>query len=160
MTTTMSARAPHRLPRRDDPAPSAGGGDRGPRSATIVAVPRLLRRLVAPLTDGLTYRRYVHLLFGAVILLPYVGLVALIVATVDEGGLDLIGLVLIVGPATGIAVGVTLVPGVRVLSITAARALLGADVPEPDPATIDGRCQWPSVSRWGQTPWSSSSPTR
>jgi signal transduction histidine kinase len=107
-------------------------------------VPRPLRRLVVPLVDGLTYRRYVHLLLGAVILLPYLGLVALIVATVNEGGLDLLGLLLIIVPATGIAFGVTLVPGVRALSITAARALLGADVPEPDPATID---DWPGRRR-------------
>jgi signal transduction histidine kinase len=107
-------------------------------------VSRLLRRLLAPLTDGLTYRRYVHLLLGAVILLPYVGLGALIVATVNEGGLDLLGLLLIAVPAAGIGVGVTLVPGVRALSITAARALLGAAVPEPDLATADG---WPARRR-------------
>jgi signal transduction histidine kinase len=107
-------------------------------------VPRPLRRLIAPLTDGLTYRRYVHLLLGAVILLPYVGLVVLIAATVTEGGLDLLGLLLIVVPATGIAVGVTFVPGVRSLAITAARTLLDADVPEPDPATVDS---WPGRRR-------------
>jgi signal transduction histidine kinase len=111
---------------------------------TIGAVPRLIRHLIAPLTDGLTYRRYVHLLLGAVILLPYVALAALIVSTVESGGLDLLALVLIMVPATGIAVGVTLVPGVRSLAITAARTLLGADVPEPDPATIDS---WPGRRR-------------
>ncbi len=98
---------------------------------------RPIRRLVAPLTDGLTYRRYVHLLLGAVILLPYLGLITLIVSTVAEGGLDLLGVLLVSVPATGIAVGVTLVPGVRSLAITAARTLLGAEVPEPDPATVD-----------------------
>ncbi|GAA5119732.1 histidine kinase [Pseudonocardia adelaidensis] len=92
---------------------------------------------MAPLTDGLTYRRYVHLLLGAVILLPYVALVWLIASTVTNGGLGPLGLVAIVAPATGIAVGVTLVPGVRALAITAARLLLGAEVPEPDPATVD-----------------------
>jgi signal transduction histidine kinase len=107
-------------------------------------VPRPLRRLLAPLTDGLTYRRYVHLLLGAVILLPYVALVVLIVSTVADGGLDLFGLIVILVPATGIAVGVTLVPGVRALAITAARTLLGADVPEPDPATADA---WPGRRR-------------
>jgi signal transduction histidine kinase len=104
----------------------------------------VFRRLIAPLTDGLTYRRYVHLLLGAVILLPYVALVALIVATVTNGGLDVLGAVLIVVPAVGIAVGVTLVPGVRALAITAARTLLGADVPEPDAATVDS---WPGRRR-------------
>ena len=113
-------------------------------SATIDIVPRPLRRFLAPLADGLTYRRYVHLLLGAVILLPYVALVVLIISTVANGGLDLFGLVLLVVPATGIALGVTLVPGVRSLAITAARALLGADVPEPDPATVDA---WPGRRR-------------
>src|SRR3954451_10889019 len=35
------------------------------------------------------------------------------------------------------AVREALVPGVRTLEIAAARALLGAEVPEPDPATVD-----------------------
>ena len=104
----------------------------------------MFRRLLAPLTDGLTYRRYVHLLLGAVILLPYVALVTLIAATVTNGGLEVLGAVLIIVPAVGIAVGVTLVPGVRSLAITAARALLGADVPEPYPATVDS---WPGRRR-------------
>jgi signal transduction histidine kinase len=104
----------------------------------------VLRRLLAPLTDGLTYRRYVHLLLGAVILLPYVALAALIFSTVAAGGLDVFGTVLVGVPATGIAVAVTFVPGVRSLAITAARTLLGADVPEPDAATVDS---WPGRRR-------------
>jgi signal transduction histidine kinase len=107
-------------------------------------VPRLLRHLIAPLTDGLTYRRYVHLLLGAVILLPYVALAALIVSTVAGGELDVLTTVLLVVPAAGIAFGVTLVPGVRSLAITAARTLLGAEVGEPDPATVDS---WPGRRR-------------
>jgi len=97
----------------------------------------VFRRLLAPLADGLTYRRYVHLLLGAVILLPYVALAALIVSAAGDGGLDVAGTVLVAVPAAAIAVGVVLVPGVRSLAITAARTLLGADVPEPDPATVD-----------------------
>ena len=109
-----------------------------------LGVPRLLRRLLAPLTDGLTYRRFVHLLLGAVILLPYIALVVLIVSAVTEGDLDTFGLVLVLVPTTVIAVGVALVPGVRALAITAARALLGAEVPEPDPETVDS---WPARRR-------------
>ncbi|WP_233160158.1 sensor histidine kinase [Pseudonocardia sp. MH-G8] len=107
-------------------------------------MPRPLRRFLAPLTDGLTYRRFVHLLLGAVILLPYLGLAALITATVTNGGLDTFGAVLVLVPAGVIAFGVALVPGVRALEITAARALLGATVPEPDPATADS---WPARRR-------------
>ncbi|WP_246106238.1 sensor histidine kinase [Pseudonocardia kunmingensis] len=107
-------------------------------------MPRPLRRFLAPLTDGLTYRRFVHLLLGAVILLPYVGLGALITTSMTSGDLDVFGALLVVVPGVVIAFGVALVPGVRALAITAARALLGATVPEPDPATADS---WPARRR-------------
>ena len=105
---------------------------------------RPLRFLVAPLTAGLTYRRFVHLLLGAVLLLPYLALVALFVQTASVGGIRPFELALLVVPATAVAVGVALVPGVRALEITAARALLGASVPDPDPATEDS---WPARRR-------------
>ena len=107
-------------------------------------MPGPLRNLLAPLRAGLTYRRYVHLLLGAVLLLPYLALVALFVQSLNEGGLDPLAFVLLVVPATAAAVGVVLVPGVRALEITAARALLDADIPEPDPATADS---WPARRR-------------
>ncbi|MEN3264377.1 histidine kinase [Pseudonocardia sp.] len=105
---------------------------------------RPLRLLVAPLVSGLTYRRFVHLLLGAVLLLPYLGLGALFVASVNEGGLDPFGVMLLLVAATAAAVGVALVPGVRALEITAARALLGAPVPDPEPARSDA---WPARRR-------------
>jgi signal transduction histidine kinase len=100
--------------------------------------------LLAPLTAGLTYRRYVHLLLGAVLLLPYLALVALFATSILEGGMDPLSFVLLVVPATVAAVGVVLVPGVRALEITAARTLLDADIPDPDPATADS---WPARRR-------------
>ena len=99
---------------------------------------RTLRLLLAPVTSGLTYRRFVHRLLGAV-LLPYLGLVALFVAATNAGDLRPLDLLLLLVPATAMAVGVALVPGVRALEITAARALLGAVVPDPDPGTLDLR---------------------
>lgn len=105
---------------------------------------RTLRLLLAPVTSGLTYRRFVHLLLGAVLLLPYLGLVALFVAAVNAGDLRPLDLLLLLVPATAMAVGVALVPGVRALEITAARALLGAVVPDPDPGTLDA---WPGRRR-------------
>jgi signal transduction histidine kinase len=107
-------------------------------------VPDPLRKLLAPLTAGSTYRRYVHLLLGAVLLLPYLALVSLFVQAVVQGGLDPLAFGLLVVPATAAAVGVVLVPGVRALEITAARTLLDADIPEPDPATADS---WPARRR-------------
>jgi signal transduction histidine kinase len=94
----------------------------------------------APLRTGLTYRRAVHLLLGAVLLLPYVGLGILFVTAAGESAADPLPLTVMLLVALVAAVGVALVPGVRALEIAAARALLGADVPEPDPATVD---DWP-----------------
>jgi signal transduction histidine kinase len=97
----------------------------------------VLRSVLAPVRSGLTYRRVVHLLLGAVLLLPYAGLGVLFAAAAGQSTSDPLtyGVLLVV--AFGAAVGVALVPGVRVLEIAAARALLGADVPEPDPASVD-----------------------
>ena len=107
-------------------------------------MPGPLRKLLVPASAGLTYRRYVHLLLGAVLLLPYISLVGLFAQSITVGGLDPFVFVLLVVPATAAAVGVVLVPGVRALEITAARALLDADIPEPDPATADS---WPARRR-------------
>jgi signal transduction histidine kinase len=104
----------------------------------------MLRTVLAPLVSGLTYRRYVHLLLGAVVALPYAGLIALFVASVTQGGLDPVASVVLCTIAVLAGVGVLLVPGVRALEVTAARALLGADVPDPDPATADS---WPARRR-------------
>lgn len=94
-----------------------------------------LRRVTGPLTSGPTYRRYVHLLLGAVLLLPYLALVWLFATSATVGRLDPLALVLLLVPATVGAVAVALVPGVRALEVTAARTLLDADVADPDPAT-------------------------
>ncbi|MCO1655946.1 sensor histidine kinase [Pseudonocardia sp. S2-4] len=100
--------------------------------------------MLAPLRAGLTYRRAVHLLLGAVLLLPYLALGVLFASALGQGGADPVSLGLLMVLAVGAAVGVALVPGVRALEITAARALLGAEVPEPDPATEDA---WPARRR-------------
>ncbi|HZG89630.1 MAG TPA: histidine kinase [Pseudonocardia sp.] len=102
--------------------------------------------MVAPVVAGLTYRRLVHLLLGAVLLLPYLGLGALFAAAAAEPAADPVSLVLLLSVALVAAVGVAVVPGVRSLEITAARALLGAEVPDPDPATVDA---WPAQRRAG-----------
>lgn len=104
----------------------------------------MLRSLLAPLTAGSTYRAYVHLLLGAVMLLPYGAVAALFVLSVVAGGLDAVSLVALIVVAVVVGGGVTLVPGVRTLEITAARALFGARIPEPDPTTVDS---WPARRR-------------
>ncbi|MEJ3654281.1 histidine kinase [Actinomycetes bacterium KLBMP 9759] len=107
-------------------------------------VRRAIGWAVTPLRTGLTYRRYVHLLLGAVLLLPYLALGWLFATSVTTGGLDPIAFVLLLVLATPAAIGVALVPGVRTLELTAARALLGITIPEPDHATIDA---WPARLR-------------
>jgi signal transduction histidine kinase len=93
--------------------------------------------VLAPLRAGLTYRRAVHLLLGAVLLLPYAGLGILFAAAAGQSAADPLTYLVLLIVALGAAVGVALVPGVRTLEIAAARALLGAEVPEPDPGTVD-----------------------
>ena len=104
----------------------------------------MLRSVVGPLRAGPTYRRFVHLLLGAVLLLPYAGLVVLFASSIGRGGLDAWAAVLLGAVAVVVGVGVTLVPGVRALEIAAARALLDARIPEPDPVTLDA---WPARLR-------------
>ncbi len=104
----------------------------------------MLRPLLAPLRTGLTYRRAVHLLLAAVLLLPYLGLGILFGAALGSTGPDPVSLVLLMVVAIVAGVGVALVPGVRALEIAAANALLGARVPDPDPATEDA---WPARRR-------------
>ena len=108
----------------------------------------MIRAVLAPLTSGLTYRRYVHLLLGAVVALPYGALVGLFYTAFTEGGLDPVAAAVLGTVAVAAGLGVLLVPGVRALEVTAARALLGADVPDPDPATADS---WPA--RWRAAAW-------
>ncbi|MGI5129415.1 histidine kinase [Pseudonocardia sp. CA-107938] len=108
----------------------------------------MLRSVLAPLVSGLTYRRYVHLLLGAVVALPYGALVALFVTAAGQGGLDPVASVVLCVISVVAGIGALLVPGVRALEVTAARALLGADVPDPDPATADA---WPA--RWRAAAW-------
>ncbi|WP_242623007.1 sensor histidine kinase [Pseudonocardia sediminis] len=103
---------------------------------------QLPRMSYRALRDGRTYRRVVHLLLGAVVLLAYLAVVALIVSAAG-GGPDLAIVALaLVAAAAGTAIA--LMPGVRALEITAARALL--DVVLPDPAPGAGQA-WPARRR-------------
>lgn len=123
-----------------NPLPRAGDGGHG----DVCHDQCVLRSLLAPLTAGSTYRRFVHLLLGAVLVLPYAALTGLFVLSVRLGGLEPMVLVPLVVVAVIVGVGVAFVPGVRALEIAAARALLGAQVPDPEPATVDS---WPARRR-------------
>src|SRR5690606_9689276 len=104
----------------------SGRGHRSAREAGGVWI----RRMLAPLVSGATYRRGVHLLLGGVLLLPYVLLgVAFtqLFQSQTPRGLSLLLLALTVLIAgTPAFLGAT-----RTLEIVAARALLAVDLPDP-----------------------------
>jgi signal transduction histidine kinase len=86
--------------------------------------------VLRPLTSARTYRRAVHLLLGAVILLPYVLLTAVLAQMLTEGiAADRAAAVLIALVAGAIAAVPPFLSGTRELEIAAARALLGVDLP-------------------------------
>jgi signal transduction histidine kinase len=83
---------------------------------------------LGPLTRASTYRRAVHLLLGAVILLPYVLLGGVLVRMVADATATL----LIAAVAAAIVAVPPFLSGTRELEIAAARALLGVDLPPHD----------------------------
>jgi signal transduction histidine kinase len=85
-------------------------------------------RLLAPLIRASTYRRAVHLLLGAVILLPYVLLGGVLVRMVADATANLI----IAAVAAAIVAIPPFLGGTRELEIAAARALLGVGLPPQD----------------------------
>jgi len=121
-----------RLPLAIESIPSLEGGQPASGSATIDAMPTL-RRILAPLTSEVTYRRYVHLVLGATVVLPYLALGWLFVVSADAGGFDPVALVLLLVVAGVSAVVILLFPAMHELAATAARTLLDADIPDRDP---------------------------
>lgn len=103
-------------------------------------LPRVPARV---LVDGRTYRRVVHLLLGAVLLLPYVALGWVFAFSLGDGlsGPAVVPLALV---AVLAGAGVAIVPGVRALEVTAARALLDVELADPAPDTGHG---WPARRR-------------
>lgn len=104
----------------------------------------IVMRAVRPLVRGSTYRAGVHLLLGGVLLLPYVGLGVLFVQSFRIAAAAQVGLVLLALVSVVVAVTIALIPQVRVLEIAAARALLGADVPEQ---TVEASHAWEARRR-------------
>ncbi|MGH3844489.1 MAG: sensor histidine kinase [Pseudonocardiaceae bacterium] len=103
--------------------------------------------VLAPLRSGWTYRRWVHLLLGGVLLLPY-GLLARGVAREFEPDAAPFVLSALILMTVGVAVLIGLVPGVRVLEVAAARRLLGVELPEQ---TLETARAWPV--RWRSAGW-------
>ncbi|BBG03032.1 MULTISPECIES: sensor histidine kinase [Pseudonocardia] len=88
------------------------------------------------MTAGRAARRALHVLLGAVVLLPYAGL-AWLLAGIVASGVGPVAVTLLVGPAVLVGAGVLVLPGVRELATAAARTLLDpapGELPEPAPA--------------------------
>jgi signal transduction histidine kinase len=119
------------------------------RSARIDVVVRVLRAAVRPVVDPSTYRRWVYLILGGAVLVPFVLLASVVVPSVIPAGahpLVIAGLLVVL--VVGAAVLVSFVPSVRVIEGTAARELLGDGVPEQAGVAA---LSWPS--RWRATGW-------
>ena len=82
---------------------------------------------------GTAGRRVVHVLLGAVVLLPYVAFGWLFTLAVSTG-MSPAALVPLLALTVVVGVAVAVVPGVRALEVTAARSLLGVTLPDPDPS--------------------------
>ncbi|MEJ7772545.1 MAG: histidine kinase [Geodermatophilaceae bacterium] len=94
-------------------------------------MPRL-QQLLHPLKSAATYRGGVHLLLGAIILLPYLLLAAAFgTLLANQPQRERPGIVALLVVTLLIAVTPAFVAGVRSLEISAAREILGADIPLP-----------------------------
>ncbi|WP_330186322.1 histidine kinase [Dactylosporangium sp. AC04546] len=97
------------------------------------------------LVRGSTYRRGVFLLLGGVLLLPYALLVAAFARAFAEPGAPRA----VIAALAAVTAAIGLVPpflrGTRALEITAARWLLGADLPDPVPAAEGGETRMRSA---------------
>lgn len=106
----------------------------------------LLRTLTSPLRSADTYRRWVHLVLGGALFVPFL-LAALVLASLLDGGAttaaDIGARETVVGLVAAALAGVTiLVPGVAPLQDQLARSLVGgplADEPPAPPITARSR---------------------
>ncbi|GAA2851917.1 two-component sensor histidine kinase [Actinoplanes cyaneus] len=89
--------------------------------------------LVAPLISGVTYRRGVHLLLGAVIALPYVLLAVAFRRMIAEDPANRSLFVVTAVVAAAVAAVPAFLGSTRALEIAAARSLLGVGLPDTVP---------------------------
>lgn len=109
---------------------------------------RRVPRVAAPLLRAHTYVRAVHLLLGAVLLVPYVAVSVMFSLTISRSEGQVAALAVLVVFAAAVAVGVAFLATVRPLEIVTARTLLGLDLPDPQPETVR---RW--GSRWRGALW-------
>ncbi|TDP92130.1 sensor histidine kinase [Labedaea rhizosphaerae] len=96
---------------------------------------RLIALVFGPLTDPSTYRRWVYLILGGALFVPFVLIGMVVVPTIlpastpSNGWFWLIALVAVLGALVGCAFVPALAPAVRVVEVTAVRELLTDRVP-------------------------------
>lgn len=105
-----------------------------------------VRAIFAPLVSRTTFRRAVHLVLGGVILLPYVLLATGFVQMFAEPDVPRVPVGVLVAVTVAIGVVPPFLPAMRALEISAARSLLGVDLPEP-------RADPPWNARWRAAAW-------
>jgi signal transduction histidine kinase len=88
--------------------------------------------VLRPLTSATTYRRGVFLLLGGVVLLPYGLVAAMLARAYADGGDNRAGVLATAFVALLIGAVPPFLAGTRELEITAARALLGVELPDHD----------------------------
>ena len=107
----------------------------------------VVRVIFGPVVDAATYRRWVYLILGGAVLVPFVLLASIVPsALLTSNTPPLLIIVVILALVIGVAVAVSMVPFVRVIEGMAARELLGDRVPEHVRALSWG-------SRWRSTGW-------
>jgi signal transduction histidine kinase len=102
-------------------------GSRGGEWAAV------MRKILAPLLSGSTYRRGIYLLLGGVILFPYVQLGAVFTQMLSDRTVPAAATLLLLGVTVIIAGVPAVLRGTRALEIAAVRSLLGVDLPDPGP---------------------------
>lgn len=111
----------------------------------------VLAAVFGPVIRRSTYRRWVHLILGGAVLVPFVLLVAMVVPSIMPGFVRAEPL-LVIGASLVLVFGtmvlMALIPAVRVIEGTAARELLGDRVP---PHATRHAVSW--LSRWLSTAW-------
>lgn len=109
----------------------------------------VLRTVFGPVVRASTYRRWVFLILGGAVLVPFLLLASVVLPSIMPSGAHpavIITLMLVL--VFGVAIAVSMVPVVRVIETIAARELLGEGIPEHAGARA---MSWPS--RWRSSGW-------
>jgi signal transduction histidine kinase len=93
----------------------------------------VIRRLLAPLVRGTTYRRGVYLLLGGVLALPYVLLGTVFARLLVTNRPERVLVLLLMAVTAVIATVPAFLTGTRALEIVAVRWLLQVELPDPPP---------------------------